>query len=124
VAIMGSVLNNRLAHHLANVAADPANQPLNRKIVDLAHIHTNQIQGLLSPAGQHAATAHIAKLPPPDQHSVLQAYAHFVSGLKDALSNSISEVFLIGGLLVSLAFLVSWFLKEIPLRSTNPTVGP
>ncbi len=36
---------------------------------------------------------------------------------KEALSTSISEVFLIGGLIVSVAFFASWFIKEIPLRT-------
>jgi len=39
--------------------------------------------------------------------------------LKIALSSSITRLFLIGGLVVSLAFFASWFLKEIPLRTTH-----
>jgi hypothetical protein len=39
--------------------------------------------------------------------------------LKSALSSSISEVFLIGGLVVSIAFFASWFLKEVPLRTSH-----
>lgn len=37
--------------------------------------------------------------------------------VKHALSHSISDVFLIGGIVVSLAFFASWFLKEVPLRT-------
>jgi len=39
--------------------------------------------------------------------------------VKSALSSSISEVFLISGLVVSLAFFASWFLKEVPLRTSH-----
>jgi EmrB/QacA subfamily drug resistance transporter len=39
--------------------------------------------------------------------------------LKVALSDSITRLFLIGGLVVSLAFFTSWFLKEIPLRTSH-----
>jgi EmrB/QacA subfamily drug resistance transporter len=122
VAIMGSILNNRLVHHLSGVASDPANQTFTKNggsTVDLAHLNSNQIQGILSPQAQHAATTQIAKLPPPDQHPALHSYTHFISGLKEALSSSIAEVFLISGIIVSVAFFAAWFLKEIPLRGTH-----
>jgi len=78
VAVMGSVLNNRLAHHLAGAASAPS---------------ANQLSSL-------------------DPRSIPPV-------VKSALANSISEVFLIGGLVVSLAFLASWFLKEVPLRTSH-----
>jgi len=39
--------------------------------------------------------------------------------LKTVLSDSITRLFLIGGLVVSLAFVASWFLKEVPLRTSH-----
>jgi EmrB/QacA subfamily drug resistance transporter len=118
VAIMGSILNNSLAHHLAAVAADPVNKPLTHagSTANLSHLNANQLQGVLSAQGQHAATAKIARLAPAQQHPVLNAFGHFITGLKEALASSITEVFLIAGLLVSVAFIASLFLKEIPLR--------
>jgi len=121
VAIMGSVLNNRLSAHLSSVAADPANKTIggSLKSLDLAHLNSNQLQGVLSPQAQHHATATIAKLPPAQQHPALSSYSHLIAGLKDALSSSISEVFLISGVVVSIAFFAAWFLKEIPLRGSH-----
>jgi EmrB/QacA subfamily drug resistance transporter len=122
VAVTGSILNNRLSHHLAAVAADPANQALSQhasQSVDLAHLHSNQLQSLLTPQAQHATTAQIAKLAPANQHAALSAYSHFIAGLKEALSSSITEVFLISGLVVSIAFFAALFLKEIPLRGKH-----
>ena len=118
VAMMGSILNNRLTAHLGHVASDPVNKLAAHagKAVDLAHLKTNELQGLLSAQAQHTATAHIAKLPPPQQHPTLASYGHFVAGLKDALASSISELFLISGAIVSVAFFAAWFLREIPLR--------
>ena len=78
VAIMGTILNNRLAHNLAGVANAPS---------------ASQLSSLSS-------------------QSISPA-------VRTAFSNSITEVFLIAGCLVSLAFLISWFLKEIPLRTTH-----
>lgn len=81
VAVMGSILNNRLAHNLAT------------NLHGAASISANQLSSIgsknISPA------------------------------IKSALATSIGEVFLIGGLVVSIAFFASWFLKEIPLRSSH-----
>ena len=41
--------------------------------------------------------------------------------VKHALSNAISDVFLISGIVVSIAFFASWFLREIPLRGSHKT---
>jgi EmrB/QacA subfamily drug resistance transporter len=78
VAVMGSILNNRLAHQLAGHAAK---------------FSANQLSSLNG-----------KNIPVP---------------VKDALSHSISDVFLIGGLVVSIAFFASWFLKEVPLRTAH-----
>jgi len=75
VAVMGSILNNRLAHYLGNAAGASA----------------NQLQNVSAKA-----------IPEPVKH---------------ALAHSITDVFLIGGIVVSLAFIASWFVKEIPLRT-------
>jgi multidrug resistance protein len=122
VAIMGSVLNNSLTKHLSSLANDPNTQKLaagTGKSLDVSHVNSNQLQTLLSPQAQHAATSQIANVSPEKQQGILSAYEHFISGLKTALSSSISEVFIIAGVLVSIAFIASFFLKEIPLRTTQ-----
>jgi EmrB/QacA subfamily drug resistance transporter len=122
VAIMGSVLNNSLTRHLSNLAAEPNTQKLAHatgKSVDVSQINSNQLQVILSPQAQHAATTQISKVSPENQQSALAAYEHFITGVKTALSSSISEVFIIAGILVSIAFIASFFLKEIPLRTTQ-----
>lgn len=79
VAVLGSVLNNRLTHYLTS-----------------SHIHNvsaNQLSNL------NGASVPLV--------------------VRVALAKSISEVFLIGGLVVSVAFFASWFLKEVPLRTSH-----
>ena len=78
VAIMGSILNNRLSQKLAHSAM---------------HVTANQLSNLNA--------------------------KNVTPAIKNALASSISDVFLIGGLVVSLAFFASFFLKEIPLRSSH-----
>jgi len=78
VAVMGSILNNRLAQNLAHTASRVTASELNS----------------LNP------------------HTISFAIKH-------ALASSISDLFLISGVIVSGAFFASWFLKEIPLRSSH-----
>jgi hypothetical protein len=104
------------------LAADPNTQKLAHatgKSLDVSQINSNQLQVVLSPQAQHAATTQISKVSPENQQSALAAYEHFITGVKTALSSSISEVFIIAGILVSIAFIASFFLKEIPLRTTQ-----
>jgi hypothetical protein len=58
-------------------------------------------------------------LPAASQAGALDSYAHFLNSIKAALASSISEVFLISGIVVSVAFFAAWFLKEIPLRTAQ-----
>jgi MFS family permease len=78
VALMGTILNNQLSHHLTSTG--------------------------------HAITA--------NQLSSLNG-KNIPPAVKSALASSITEVFLISGLVVSIAFFASLFLKEIPLRTSH-----
>ncbi len=78
VAVMGTILNNQLAHHLAN-------------------------------SGHTISASQLSSL---DPHSIS-------APVKVALASSITQVFLISGFVVSIAFFTSFFLKEIPLRSSH-----
>lgn len=78
VAVMGTILNNRLAHNLAS-------------------------------SGQVISASQLSSL---NSKSVTPA-------IKTALSNSITDVFLISGVVVSIAFFAALFLKEIPLRTSH-----
>jgi EmrB/QacA subfamily drug resistance transporter len=82
VAVMGSILNNRLIYYLGAVRSYKGGS-----------ISANQLSSLDS-----------RSIPP-----VVRA----------ALAHSISEVFLISGIIVSGAFIASWFIREIPLRSSH-----
>jgi len=123
VAVMGSILNNSLTKHLSSLASDPSVHQLSSasggSSLDLSNVNVNQLQGVLSPPAQQAVTAKIAALPPDSQQPALHAYAHFIAALKAALSSSITDIFLIAGGVMSIAFIASWFLKEIPLRTSH-----
>lgn len=78
VALMGTILNNQLAHNLAGLGTK---------------LNANQLSNVSG-----------ASLNP---------------FIRNALSQSITRVFLIGGLITSLAFFASWLLREVPLRTSH-----
>jgi len=78
VALLGTVLNNQLAHHLAAT----------KRVISASQL------------------------------SSLNAH-NIPIFVKYALSESITSVFFVGGIVVSIAFFASWFLKEIPLRTSH-----
>lgn len=82
VAIAGSILNNRLAYHLAAT-------------------HTN--------TGGSISSSQLASLNPSTIPPVVRS----------AMASSINEVFLISGIIVSGAFIASWFIREIPLKTDH-----
>lgn len=83
VAVMGTLLNNQLAHKLAGT-------------------------------GHAISSTQLSSL---NGHSVSPV-------VKSALSGSITHDFLISGIVVSAAFFTSWFLKEIPLRTSHERPAP
>jgi EmrB/QacA subfamily drug resistance transporter len=93
-AIFGAILTNRLTYHLK--------QLLPPAVSSHAGISTASIQ-----AG--ASSSIIAKLPPPISHDILQAFAL-----------SFHDMFLYAIPFVAVAFIVSLFLRETPLRGSVP----
>jgi EmrB/QacA subfamily drug resistance transporter len=89
VAVFGAILTNRLAHNLRELLPPGTN---------LGGVSTNSIA---------AGPAAIHKLP-----------ANIQGPVVEALSRSIHVVFLLAVPLALLAFVVTWFLKEKPLRET------
>jgi EmrB/QacA subfamily drug resistance transporter len=119
VAVMGSVLNNQLAHKLTSLQSDKFVQLSQNSGtgLDLTKLNVNNMQAVLSPQAQTHIKAQLATLPA--QSGALPAYDTFVTGLKSALSSSIAEVFFISAGLVSIAFVATFFLKEVPLRKSH-----
>ena len=94
VAVLGAVFNNRLVNQLASHRASGG-------------------KGILSGGAVVANPAQINHLPPLER-------TIFV----DAFSNALHLVFLVAVPFAVLAFLLSWLIKEIPLRTTSQALRP
>jgi EmrB/QacA subfamily drug resistance transporter len=110
LAILGSVMNNRFASEFTSQipntikALVPA-----EKLDNLVH----NPQALISPEAQTQLKAAISQLGA--QGSAI--YDQLLHGLRQALAYAITEAFLIGFFITLAALIVTFFLKEIPLRT-------
>ncbi len=121
VAVMGSVLNNSLANKISDLSSDPFIQNLSRinPNFNVHNIDANKLQGLMSGPGKDQVQKAISSLPPYIQAQALQGLTDFTTKIKGALADSIGHVFFISTFLVALAFVLAFFLKEIPLRKSH-----
>jgi EmrB/QacA subfamily drug resistance transporter len=118
LAVMGGLLNNFLANNLKNV-----NDEQFVKLMQagghgsqFSNLDANSLQGVLSPQAQSQITSQLHQLPAQAQQPALDAFGHFTHTLQNALSNSITEVFLISAGVMGVAFLISFAVKEVPLK--------
>jgi EmrB/QacA subfamily drug resistance transporter len=111
--IFNLVVQNAFEHAKLGVATGSA--LLSRSIgstVGVALMGTilnNQLNHRLASSGQVLTANQLSSL----------SSKNITPAVKTALAGSITEVFLIGGLVVSIAFFASLFLKEIPLRTSH-----
>lgn len=118
IAIMGGLLNNILTKKLSGINDEPFVKMAAQsgQSDQFKNIDVNSVQGILSQQGQESITRSIAHMPAQIQTTVLDAFHHFVGTMQTALASSITQIFLISAGLMSIAFVVSFFIKEIPLK--------
>lgn len=122
VAIMGSVLNNSLAQKLGDLSQDPFVKLAGRfgsGGFDVSKLDINSLQGFLTPSVQELIKAKLSALPQPVQAQAIDLLTQFIDRVKDALALGIAHVFAVAMWLMLAAFIVAFFLKEIPLRTSH-----
>ncbi|MFI0351666.1 MFS transporter [Actinomadura sp. 9N407] len=92
VAVFGSIFSNRLAHNMENLMRD------------------TQLPPGFDPAAVQGDPAAMDRLPPQVRGDVIHAYAE-----------SIQSVFFWAVPIVAVGVVLTWFLREVPLRATSHT---
>ncbi|HKX72422.1 MAG TPA: MDR family MFS transporter [Candidatus Saccharimonadales bacterium] len=124
LAIMGGILNNILASKLVDAKSEQFVQiaQANGQGAQFSNLDVNSIQGILSPEAQAGITQQLQNLPPQAQQQALDAFHHFVGSLQAALASSMTQVFLIAAGIMAVAFIISFFVKEVPLKHHDSVV--
>jgi EmrB/QacA subfamily drug resistance transporter len=114
IAILGSVMNSAMTRNLGKALA--SNDALDFSKLDPAT--AEQFKTLLTPQtllAQPELKAVRAALP----DDTLAFFNQMIDTLRSALSDTVSEIFYIGAALLVIAFVLTLFLKEIPLRTSE-----
>lgn len=118
LAIMGGVLNNILTGKLTDIKAEPFVKMAEQsgQGAQFSGLDVNSIQGILSPEAQSGITHQLQQLPTQAQQPAIDAFHHFVGTLQGALSHSLTQVFVISAVIMLAAFIISFWVKEVPLK--------
>ncbi|HSW80883.1 MAG TPA: MDR family MFS transporter [Candidatus Saccharimonas sp.] len=113
LAIMGGMLNNFLTDKLKDVHNEPFVKiaQASGHGAQFSNIDANSLQQVLSAPAQDAIKGQLQ-----GQQPALDAFDHLVHTLQTALSSSITQVFMISAVVMGVAFLISFAIKEIPLK--------
>jgi EmrB/QacA subfamily drug resistance transporter len=110
VALLGSVMGNKMADELASSQGANVPSPPPEIAGTMAQLQNPQV--LMDTEQLETIRAELpAEMSP--------FFDQFIQMLKEALNTSLTTVFLVSSGIIALAFIVTLFLKEIPLRTTN-----
>lgn len=109
LAIFGSIMNNRFAAELAARVPDALKTIIGAE--RLGALASNP-EAMFNPQAQAQLESLVEEMGPQGSALIQQTLA----ALRQSLEAAMSEVFLIGVLVLALAFFISLFIQEIPLR--------
>jgi len=114
LAIVGSVLNKSFSTEFTSKLPDSITD-----IIPQEQLNTivNNPQALVSPEAQTQLQAIFAGL----GEQGVALYNNLVVTLREALNTALSNVFLVGLVVICVALVVSFFIRQIPLRKHNVT---
>lgn len=118
IAVMGTIMSSNLASNLKEAAASGKGVDVSKLDPQMAEqlsaFHNPQL--LLD----QPKLAEIQNSMPAEMQSM---FTQMVDMLRDALSSSLSTVFFYGAMFLVVALILTFFLKEIPLRTSNRMPG-
>lgn len=116
LAILGGVMNNFLNQKLANLQSEPFIKIAEQSGVSehFQHIDINSLQGFFT--AQPVILERLYMLPEPARQAAIDALHHFTATLQSAFASSITTIFGLAALVTVCAFILSLFLKEVPLK--------
>ncbi|MEC0091992.1 DHA2 family efflux MFS transporter permease subunit [Paenibacillus macquariensis] len=119
IAVMGTVMANHLTKNLKDAlqsSSAPDFSKMDPKLAEQMLAFANP-QALMNKPLLEKTQASL----PADAQVV---FAQMIDSIRDALGQSLSSVFLTGMIVLCVAFVLVFFLKELPLRTSNEVPSP
>ncbi|WP_150265974.1 MDR family MFS transporter [Paenibacillus tepidiphilus] len=120
IAVMGTVMSNNLTKHLKEaLTSSPAAQGLSQLDPEVS----KQLTAFANPTAlmnKPLLEQTQASLPA----DVQPLFVQMIDGIRDALGQTLSTVFMTGTIVLVAAFILVFFLKELPLRQSNQAAAP
>ncbi len=113
VAIMGTVMNQSMANKMSEQMGAVKESPLLSNPDAAKGLEKLQDPQLIMNADK---LKEIEKTLPAELSGVFDT---IITGVREALSYALTNVFLIGAIILFVGFLLTFFIKEIPLRMSN-----
>jgi len=114
IAVMGTVMSNSLTKNLKSAFTSSTAPDFSKVDPQLAQ----QLQGFANPTtlmNKPLIEKTMEELP----KEVQPLFTQMIDTIRDALSSTLSTVFFTGALVLCAALLLAFFLKELPLRTSN-----
>jgi len=114
IAVMGTVMSNSLTKNLKDAFTSSAAPDFSKVDPQMAQ----QLQGFANPQtlmNKPLIEQTMASLP----KEVQPLFTQMIDTIRDALGSTLSTVFFTGALVLCAALLLAFFLKELPLRTSN-----
>ncbi|MEC0370217.1 MDR family MFS transporter [Paenibacillus chibensis] len=114
IAVMGTVMSNSLTKNLKEALQSPS-------APDFSKVDPQVAQSMLSFANPQTLMNKplVEKTEASLPADAKALFVQMIDSIRDALGNTLSTVFLTGTLVLVVALLLVFFLKELPLRSSN-----
>jgi EmrB/QacA subfamily drug resistance transporter len=116
IAVMGTVMSNNLTTNLK--------ESLQSSAPELAKVDPKTAEQMLAFANPQTLmnTPLLEKTQESLPAGAQQVFIHMIDNIREALSTTLSTVFLTATLVMVVSFILVFFLKEIPLRTSNQEV--
>ncbi|WP_046180864.1 MDR family MFS transporter [Domibacillus tundrae] len=115
IAIMGTIMQTSLKHNMEDAAKGMDTSAIDPAVAQQLAAFQNPEMLLDQPKLEQ-----LQQTLPPDIQPVV---AGMIETLRESLSDALTTVFLSGDALVLVAFILVFFLREIPLRTSNKETG-
>ncbi len=121
-AILGSVLNDRMAKNLSGIEKNPIYSALEKN--SPTGVDMNALTQFLTKDGKERLSGMISQAPEQVRGALTSSLDGFNHAIATAFASSVGEVFVVAAIIVGVGIVVAMFLPRIEIRSRKSAAAP